>query len=123
MYAYVDNKCSWGYMLVCDSCRTRAPLHVDISRPIVNPPRCGTRQRCEICSKFSYVQTAFDSNYKMRDLLIYVQALEKIASVAQERYNQLLDIHRTAKSNEEVAELVRQCVKEWNNVEQQTIPV
>ena len=45
-----------------------------------------------------------------------LKAYKRAIDVALTRYHQLHQIHRTAKSNEEISQLVRECVSDWNNV-------
>ncbi len=45
------------------------------------------------------------------------EGLNKCLDVAMIRYDQLRKIHRDARSNEEIAQLVRECVTQWNDVE------
>lgn len=49
--AYVDDKCVYGYMTLCELCKKDAPRHVHTDQPIVNPPTLGKKISCEICKK------------------------------------------------------------------------
>jgi hypothetical protein len=46
--AYTDSKCVYGYMVLCEECRTHAPKHVDASEPI-QPPYRIKNYECEMC--------------------------------------------------------------------------
>lgn len=56
LFAYHDNKCSWGYMLLCNDCRDKAPKHVDVSSALGQPPALGKVMSCEICKKKGIVR-------------------------------------------------------------------
>ena len=50
-FAYHDNKCSYGYMVLCDDCKSNAPSHVDVSKHIGYPPALGKEMPCEMCKR------------------------------------------------------------------------
>jgi len=50
-FAYPDSKCVFGYMVVHHGCKDRAPRHVDVGKPIEQPPAVGKVQPCEVCGK------------------------------------------------------------------------
>lgn len=47
MNNYEDNKCVWGYMTICDSCKPLTPKHVNIKKEVAGFPIV----QCEICKK------------------------------------------------------------------------
>jgi hypothetical protein len=51
--AFVDVKCTWGYMILCKDCQKPeiAPKHVNLTMLIKNPPALGKKQKCELCKK------------------------------------------------------------------------
>lgn len=48
---YPDSKCTWGYMTLCDKCKSKAPRHVDIEHPIDPLKEYLPSDRCEICGR------------------------------------------------------------------------
>lgn len=56
LFAYHDNKCKWGYMLLCNNCKDKAPSHVDVSSPLGHVPGLGKEMNCEICKKKGIVR-------------------------------------------------------------------
>ena len=47
LHNYVDHKCVYGYMTICDKCKANAPSHVD-TKKLVKGFDTG---QCEICKK------------------------------------------------------------------------
>jgi len=45
---YLDSKCAWGYITLCDDCRSKAPRHVDTNHPIKDYLPA---DHCEICKR------------------------------------------------------------------------
>ena len=51
LIAYWDFRSSVGYTLCCADCSHKAPLSVDLLRPITNPPVVAYEQQCSVCRK------------------------------------------------------------------------
>lgn len=47
MKNYLDKKCTYGYMTVCDSCKDKVPSHVDLNKVVLGFPII----KCEICKR------------------------------------------------------------------------
>lgn len=122
MYAYPDSKCVYGYMIICGTCLPHAPPHVDILHPITDPPNVDRIQLCEMCKKRTFLLSGEGFNVQLwvRSLLKDLTISKELERQAAHRYEQLYHIHHTAKTNTEVAQLVRECVKNWgdSNVKQ-----
>ena len=48
---YPDSKCTWGFMSLCKKCVVKAPLHVDINKPLDPTTHYFPADHCEICQK------------------------------------------------------------------------
>jgi hypothetical protein len=44
---YPDSKCAWGYMTLCEECKSKAPKWVDVEHPI---KEYLPSDRCELCN-------------------------------------------------------------------------
>lgn len=51
LIAYWDFRSSVGYTVCCAGCAPKAPLSVDLLRPIMNPPATTYEPQCSICRK------------------------------------------------------------------------